>query len=257
MDKQRRNKSFSNKAISRRNLKKIKIYLDFLSCHPNIPTPNNFEQLPAKLSCTRIRHDYDIKNQSSKPTPSHDHVTEKFVNSTVHDSAMDCSEDNNSSTLIDENQIPLDRNNESENNDGNNACFFNDENQIPVDKNNEEEHVNAEINNSVKTRNFRSFNISMNFTNNIFMFQNRNTTVKDHLLCVVALSLRHHWSYECILDTFRYINNSYGSTELPTTKQALWKALGRNDSQVIKYFYCRECDDFLGEKSKISDELQQ
>lgn len=197
--------------------------------------------------------DNDIENESSRLPSSEDDITKTiFDNKTVHDSNNDYSEDSNRSLIVD-----IENTYNRVDSDNSNPYSVNKENQIPENKNNESANINGGIDNSVLTKNCGSFNVAINFTSNIFMFQNKNTTVKDHLLSVVALSLRHHLSYEAILDTFRYINISYGTAELPTTKQAFWRALGRNNAQVKKYFYCQECDDFLGKKSSISNKLEQ
>ncbi|XP_074114041.1 uncharacterized protein LOC141537102 isoform X2 [Cotesia typhae] len=256
MNKQRRNTSFSRKAVSRRNLKKIKTHLNFLSCHPNIQIPNDYIEQPTTLDCTPMNCIYDSLVDSSKETSSHRNVTKNFVdNNTFHDDDNDSEDDSEDSCRSLD--VHIENINKGVDSDNNNAYSVNDEKQISADENNESENVNRNIDNRSPSRNGGLFNVSINFTSKIVMFQNRNTTVKDHLLSVVALSLRHHLSYEAILDTFRYINISYGIAILPTTKQAFWRALDRNDAHVKKYFYCQECDDFLGEKSCISNKLIQ
>ncbi|KAH0539848.1 hypothetical protein KQX54_009068 [Cotesia glomerata] len=244
MDKQRRNKSFSRKAISRRNLKKIKSHFNLLLRQPNISIPNDYlEPLPAKLPRIEKKLDNDTENNNDKPSTSHHNIIDQsVVDNTIHNRESIYSRVGNSRKTDD---------------NVNNANYDNHQNLIFQNRSDDNENVDARLDNCVVTNNSLPFNVSINFNSNIFITPNINTTIKDHLLSVVALSLRHHLSYDAILDIFRCMNMLYGTVELPTTKQALWRALGRNDAQITKYFYCRQCEDFLGEKSSDSNKLQQ
>ena len=68
-------------------------------------------------------------------------------------------------------------------------------------------------------------------------------TCRDHLLSVIAMSLRHKLDYETILSMFRWTKSSSEYSNLPTNKLSLWNILSRNDDCFVRHLYCGKCKD--------------
>lgn len=91
---------------------------------------------------------------------------------------------------------------------------------------------------------------------NVPLISKREVKIKDHLLAITAISCRHHLTYEATLDTLRWMKRSHEVSGLPTTKAALWKALGRDCTVISVYYYCHNCNGYLGKKSERTGQLE-
>ncbi|XP_057335578.1 uncharacterized protein LOC130674302 [Microplitis mediator] len=88
---------------------------------------------------------------------------------------------------------------------------------------------------------------------NCFQFPlipNKNLSIIDHFLSIIATAIKHHMSYEAILDIFRWMKVSHAANRLPTTKAALWNILSRNKSMITPHYYCELCEGYLGTKNE-------
>lgn len=70
------------------------------------------------------------------------------------------------------------------------------------------------------------------------------------MLAALAMSVRHHLTYEAMIDQIKWIKSTYFTNSLPTNKDKFWELLNRNDSCLKYHFYCQKCNDYLGEKCK-------
>jgi len=82
---------------------------------------------------------------------------------------------------------------------------------------------------------------------------NRPVTVKEAVLLKLALALRHSWSYESLVDSFKVDNLIFGYNYFPNHKHQLWKVLNRNEKGVRFIAYCSTgtCGLYLGEKERL------
>ena len=94
--------------------------------------------------------------------------------------------------------------------------------------------------------NMASLAIPVTFKNHI--------SVKEELLKVIAVSMRHRLTYEATLAIMKCIDSQLVHRELPTTKKAFWAAFSRNESIVTRHMYCRKCKGYVG---KENEPLQQ
>ncbi|KAE8741253.1 hypothetical protein FOCC_FOCC013240 [Frankliniella occidentalis] len=76
-------------------------------------------------------------------------------------------------------------------------------------------------------------------------------TVRDSFFLEIALSIRHHQTYENLIDSFKAKNALYGSKTFPTSKKELWMALGRSNSGVQFHAYCPNCGAYIDKKSNL------
>lgn len=68
----------------------------------------------------------------------------------------------------------------------------------------------------------------------------------DHFLFLLAHTIRHNNTYESLLDSLKWIKASVMYINLPTTKRALWRQLGRNKENLIIRLFCSKCSDEIG-----------
>lgn len=79
---------------------------------------------------------------------------------------------------------------------------------------------------------------------------NVQRNVKDSLLMDLALSVRHNWTYEALMQVLLSKNTLFGERVFPQLKPELWEILGRNDSGVKIHKACR-CGNYLGKKNSL------
>lgn len=139
------------------------------------------------------------ENNNDNPATSHHNIIDQFVIDNIIQNSESVYSKAGNSTQNDDNV--------------NNANYDHHQNLIFQNRSDDNVNVNARLDNCVITKNSFPFNVLINFNSNLFMTTNRNITIKDHLLSVVALSLRHHLSYEAILDIFPCLNMLYGTVE--------------------------------------------
>lgn len=89
------------------------------------------------------------------------------------------------------------------------------------------------------------------------LWSKENISSKDHLLATIAISNRHHFTYEATLDMLKWTKASHIGDNLPTTKAALWRVLGHDDFAVTYHHYCKICNGYLGPKSEETNEILQ
>ncbi|XP_043461911.1 uncharacterized protein LOC122498294 [Leptopilina heterotoma] len=73
----------------------------------------------------------------------------------------------------------------------------------------------------------------------------------DLLLIALAQSVRYKGTYKQLLSLLKLFKKSYMHINIPTTKKALWKILGRNDSNLIFQLYCEKCNELIGNGKKV------
>lgn len=89
---------------------------------------------------------------------------------------------------------------------------------------------------------------------NIELQSRTRRTLRDAVLLELALSSRHKWTYECLIDSFNAKNVLSGSNIFPTTKKQLWKILGRSLEGLSPHFFC-DCGNYLGQKKNLPEEM--
>ncbi|KAH0548347.1 hypothetical protein KQX54_000778 [Cotesia glomerata] len=77
-----------------------------------------------------------------------------------------------------------------------------------------------------------------NSTINIPFLSNPNFYENDHLLAIIAISMRNNLSFEATLSILSWMKLTHNNNNLPTTKKALWKALNRDDTLITRHLYC-------------------
>ncbi|CAG5093233.1 Protein of unknown function, partial [Cotesia congregata] len=85
-----------------------------------------------------------------------------------------------------------------------------------------------------------------NPTINIPFLSNPNFYENDHLLAIIAISMRNNLSFEATLSILSWMKLTHNNNNLPTTKKALWKALNRDDTLITSHLYCGICKEHLG-----------
>ncbi|CAG5102960.1 Protein of unknown function [Cotesia congregata] len=87
-----------------------------------------------------------------------------------------------------------------------------------------------EVDDNIVQSFFHAQPIELNFP----FTSNSNFHQRDHLLAVVAMSIRYNFSYEATLNVLKWIKLTHNDNSLPTTKKALWKTLNKNNSVIFK-----------------------
>lgn len=156
---------------------------------------------------------------------------------------------------------------DNEDNDDNEEVFGDDENLSEeddnVDDNEEEEEEDAmeeEINENINEQNPIPIDVDQNEENvqdTVFIGINalgmrvplestENLRAIDHLLVTLARSIRHNSTYEHLIDDQEWIKKSFRFINMPTTKKALWRVLGRTRENLIYRFFCEQCKQQIG-----------
>lgn len=73
----------------------------------------------------------------------------------------------------------------------------------------------------------------------------------DHLLIILTHAVRYHSTYERILRDISVLKKLYQIINLPTTKRALWRMLGRNEENLRYRLYCDKCHVLVGNGKKV------
>ncbi|XP_051167613.1 uncharacterized protein LOC127285565 isoform X2 [Leptopilina boulardi] len=169
-------------------------------------------------------------------------------------------EESSSENSEDEGDFIDDDNNED--NDDNQEVFGDDENLSEEDDFEEEEQDAIEVEiNDINAQHAIPIDVDDNEEENVqdTLFTginalgmrvplrgNANLRAIDHLLVTLARAIRHNSTYEHLLDDLKWIKKSYRYINMPTTKKALWRVLGRNKNNLIYRFFCEECKQLLG-----------
>lgn len=90
-------------------------------------------------------------------------------------------------------------------------------------------------------------NLFQSYVLDIPLVSSHKLSPKDHLLSILAMSIRHNLSYEATLDFCKLINATYNLRCLPTTKEALWSVLEKDERLITYHQYCSRCCEYLGE----------
>ena len=131
----------------------------------------------------------------------------------------------------DERQENRDNDNEERGNDADEAN--NGEDNLTTDEELEEEEMDTE-----KTL-FQGFNENAGM--HVPLQHKNNLKAINHLLVILARGVRYNSTYEEIIDQLKWIKKSFQHINIPTKKQALWKVLGRDKSNLIRCLYCSKC----------------
>lgn len=86
------------------------------------------------------------------------------------------------------------------------------------------------------------------------LLADENLTSRDHLLALLAITVRHKLDYECLLSNLKWAKIILLHSDLPSCKTTLWKALSRDDSNIVRHLYCRYCKKVIGQPNNIQFE---
>ncbi|XP_051168710.1 uncharacterized protein LOC127286354 isoform X1 [Leptopilina boulardi] len=73
----------------------------------------------------------------------------------------------------------------------------------------------------------------------------------DHLLIELTFTVKYNNTYEQLLQRLQLLKKTYVRINVPTTKKALWKTLGRDDSNLVYRLYCEMCSQLIGNGKKV------
>ena len=76
---------------------------------------------------------------------------------------------------------------------------------------------------------------------NIICRMHANITVREVLVLVLTLSVRHSLSYQCIIDIFKVVNTILGRKYFPMSKKKMRTLLARNNIGIEEHAYCNRC----------------
>jgi len=71
----------------------------------------------------------------------------------------------------------------------------------------------------------------------------QNITIREVIVMILTLSVRHRTTYALIEDIMKVVNVILGRKYLPESKHSLWKLLGKDRAGITKYYYCVNCQD--------------
>ena len=74
---------------------------------------------------------------------------------------------------------------------------------------------------------------------------------RDILLLALAMSVRHNWTYEAIIDHLQCQNALLDMPCLPKSKTKLWTILRRQASELEYHAYCNSCGVYLGLRDQL------
>ncbi|XP_051167850.1 uncharacterized protein LOC127285746 [Leptopilina boulardi] len=80
---------------------------------------------------------------------------------------------------------------------------------------------------------------------------NGQLTSLDHLLLELTYTIRYNNTYEQLVRRLQLLKKMYVNINIPTTKMALWRILGRDDSNLIYRLYCEKCSQLVGNGKKV------
>ncbi|XP_051167820.1 uncharacterized protein LOC127289003 isoform X2 [Leptopilina boulardi] len=75
---------------------------------------------------------------------------------------------------------------------------------------------------------------------------NQNLRAIDYLLVALTRAVRHNSTYEHLIDDLKWIKKCFTVINMPTTKKALWKILGRSRENLIYRYFCEKCKQPIG-----------
>ncbi|XP_057324009.1 uncharacterized protein LOC130666770 [Microplitis mediator] len=271
----KRKPGMSRTAVLRRNKKKLRVFVE--ACKSTLPIPTNLlEEMPPtsntqfypdtrnyvpeeddKTLFDSYQHIYNDSGEqyNSSHDDSEDYETDFETEISISSEDEDKDRDNeNFNLLYDEDEIICVNNNVKNSiSDSNNDDDDNDDEDDSDDDNNEDEDDSDNDDNDDEDDDEHGdesfFQVNANGFN-LPLLPKKNLTTKDHFLSVIATAMKHHMSYEAILDIFRWMKSSQTASRLPTTKAALWKVLSRNKSMITNHYYCKKCKGYLGKKNK-------
>ena len=81
-----------------------------------------------------------------------------------------------------------------------------------------------------------------------------DVTPLEELVTTLATSMRLDTTQEGILMMLRHANSRAKHGSLPTTKNALWRAICRDDSTNTRHLFCRHCEVYLGDQSEPTEQ---
>lgn len=81
---------------------------------------------------------------------------------------------------------------------------------------------------------------------------NGQLSTMDHLLLELACAVRFNNPYEELITRLQILKRTYVNINIPTTKSALWKMLGRDDSNLKYSLYCEKCYKHIGNGKKVN-----
>ncbi|KAK3924360.1 ATP phosphoribosyltransferase [Frankliniella fusca] len=100
--------------------------------------------------------------------------------------------------------------------------------------------------------NFNSTSFDLNCNNLDTPLQLREgMKAKDIFIIALALSVRHSWNYEEILDYLQSQNALIDVPCLPSNKEKLFSVLRQHASEITYHAYCPHCRQYLGLKEKL------
>ncbi|KAE8745056.1 hypothetical protein FOCC_FOCC008307 [Frankliniella occidentalis] len=82
------------------------------------------------------------------------------------------------------------------------------------------------------------------------------TTAKDLLVLALALSVRHNWNYEELINYLQSQNSILEIPCLPQSKTTLFRILRQQASELTYHAYCPECWEYLGEKDNLPSRVK-
>lgn len=78
-------------------------------------------------------------------------------------------------------------------------------------------------------------------------------TSRDHLIAILAMSIRHRSTYENILSQLKWAKLSTLHSDLPTDKPSLWKVLSKDTSILVRHYFCKRCKGMIGQDEITND----
>ncbi|XP_043460897.1 uncharacterized protein LOC122497697 isoform X1 [Leptopilina heterotoma] len=76
---------------------------------------------------------------------------------------------------------------------------------------------------------------------------NQNVSAVDILMLSLAQFIRHKSTYEQLISILKGYKLMFRHINIPTTKDALWRVLGRTGENTNYRFFCSQCKDEVGE----------
>ncbi|XP_043483995.1 uncharacterized protein LOC122512303 [Leptopilina heterotoma] len=73
----------------------------------------------------------------------------------------------------------------------------------------------------------------------------------DHLLLELTVAVRYNNTYDQLLRRLQLLKKTYVHINVPTSKNALWKTIGRDDSSLVYRLYCEMCQELVGNGKNV------
>ncbi|XP_051156396.1 uncharacterized protein LOC127278639 [Leptopilina boulardi] len=83
---------------------------------------------------------------------------------------------------------------------------------------------------------------------------NGELTAIDHILMELTHTVRYNNTYDQLIRRLRILKKTYVNINVPTTKEGLWKMLGRDDSNLLYQLYCERCHELVGNGKNVERE---